>query len=224
MTKKWFIGTVLVVVFVLVAGFALLILPARQRVAALRATSIENQATAAQLANKISLLKKQSSELLAQEAKLSAVRQHLPENVNLPSIVRSLTGLAKASSVELLSISPTAAQAVAQTAPAPASTDSAAMAASGAKAPATNTVANPSVVLSAVPVQLTVKGDYSELRVFLNGLEALQRSFLVTSTTISRDQDSKLSMALSGDVFTLAGLEGRTAGAGANSSSGQSPN
>ena len=103
-SRQWIAGTALVAVVVLVAGMFLFVQPRRSQASALRGQTATHDAANQALQNKIATLKAQQQDLPNQQAILDTIRQQLPQTPNLPSLVRSLTDLAKASGVELVAL------------------------------------------------------------------------------------------------------------------------
>lgn len=203
-TRQWTVGTALLVVLMLVAGWFLLISPKRSEAADLQAQTTAQMAQNASLQNQIAVLQSQAKNLPAQQAELAAIRQHLPDNPALPGLVRSLTDAATKSGVTLVSLAPstpTAAPAAKTTTP------------SGTTAPATGTgqsaaaaaAAAAGATLTMVPIAVTVTGSYYDTELFLNKVEGLTRSFLVTGFTVA-PAESQASSA-TGDLTTV--IQGR---------------
>ena len=88
-----------------VAWFAV-ISPTMQKAAALDEETASQQAASEQLRSRISLLKKQSEELPAQEAILAEIQQRMPPTAALPTLIRNLTTVAKNANVIVASVTP----------------------------------------------------------------------------------------------------------------------
>lgn len=205
-TRQWTVGTALLVVLMLVAGWFLLISPKRSEAADLQTQTTAQMAQNASLQNQIAVLQSQAKNLPAQQAQLAAIRQHLPDNPALPGLVRSLTDAAAKSGVTLVSLAPStpvAAPAAKATTP------------SGTTAPATGTgqsaaAAAASAVgatLQMVPIVVTVTGSYYDTEQFLNKVEGLTRSFLVTGFSVTPAESQAASGTSNGDL-TMA-IQGR---------------
>jgi len=205
-TRQWTVGTALLVVLMLVAGWFLLISPKRSEAADLQTQTTAQMAQNASLQNQIAVLQSQAKNLPAQQAELAAIRQHLPDNPALPGLVRSLTDAAAKSGVTLVSLAPSTPAA----APAPKTT---APSGTSATAPATGTgqsaaaAAAAGATLQMVPIVVTVTGSYYDTEQFLNKVEGLTRSFLVTGFSVTPAESQASSGASTGDLTTA--IQGR---------------
>jgi Tfp pilus assembly protein PilO len=168
-TRQWSMGTAVLVLLILVGGWFLVVAPKHASADDLRASTTTQESTNLTLAAQVSMLKAQQAGLPAQEAKLALIRQHIPDNPALPSFIRSLSALSKASNVTLQTIAP---------APPTAST-SPAVAPSGTKP--TGVVPQ----LQSVSLTINLIGTYANLELFLNKLETLKRSFLLTGVQMA---------------------------------------
>ena len=134
------------------------------------------------------MLKAQAQDLPKQEAFLAQIRRQVPSNPALPALIRDLTAGAKKSGVELLSLAPALPVAVvapAVTAVVPTTAGTAAPSPTTTTAPGTvTTPAAAAPVLYQVPITVKTSGSYFETEQFLNKVEALKRSFLVTGFTL----------------------------------------
>ena len=82
--RMWRIATAVGVVAILAVSWALLVGPQRAKAADLEVETVSQQTASDQLESRISLLKKQSEELPAQEAKLAAIQQRIPATSSIP--------------------------------------------------------------------------------------------------------------------------------------------
>jgi Tfp pilus assembly protein PilO len=163
-TRQWTMGTAAIVVLILLAGWFLLISPKRASAAEIQASTVTQEATNVTLASQLEALKVQKAGLPAEEAKLATIRQQIPDNPALPPLIRELSSLAKKSGVTL--------QLVAPATPTPNTSP----AVTPAGPPATGVVPQ----LQTVGLNINFLGTYSNVELFLNHLEMLKRSFLVT--------------------------------------------
>ncbi len=168
-SRQWTMGTVVAVLLILVGGWFLLIAPKHASAADLRASTTAQEQNNMTLSAQVAMLKQQKAGLPAQEAKLATIRQHIPDNPALPSFIRSLSSLAKTSNVGLQSIAPVAP--TANTSP--------------AVSPAGTKPAGVLPQLQTVGVTINVLGTYANVELFMNKLESLKRSFLVTGLQLS---------------------------------------
>jgi Tfp pilus assembly protein PilO len=204
-TRQWSVGTALLVVLMLVAGWFLLISPKRSEAADLQAQTTAQMAQNASLQNQIAVLQSQAKNLPAQQAELAAIRQHLPDNPALPGLVRSLTDAATKSGVTLVSLAPsTPSAAPAAKTTTPSGTTTAPATGTGQSAAAAAAAAA-GATLTMVPITVTVTGSYYDTELFLNKVEGLTRSFLVTGFTVAPAQSQGSSAT--GDLTTV--IQGR---------------
>ena len=207
-TRQWTVGTALLVVLMLVAGWFLLISPKRSEAADLQTQTTAQMAQNASLQNQIAVLQSQAKNLPAQQAELAAIRQHLPDNPALPGLVRSLTDAAAKSGVTLASLAPsTPAAAPAPKTTAPSGTSATAPATGTGQSAAAAAAAAAGATLQMVPIVVTVTGSYYDTEQFLNKVEGLTRSFLVTGFSVAPAQTQASSGTSTGDL-TMA-IQGR---------------
>ena len=211
-TRAWTVGAALVAVLLFVAGWFLLVSPKRSDAAALRVQAAKlDQDNATARAN-INRLKALAAELPAQQANLAAVRGHIPDNPELPSLIRSLTDLAAKSGVVIKDMTPgTPSSVVAKKVGVqPTVPSGTAQPASGSAPTAGATAGQPVSTLQAIPVQLGLRGSYFAIEQFLNRLEDQQRSFIVTSLDLKGDSAaaSSSTISTSGQADPLAAKPG----------------
>ena len=211
-TRKWSALAVLLVAAIFAASWFLLIAPKRSEAAGLRAQKVEQDATNERLIQQLEMLKAQAQDLPKQEAFLAQIRRQVPSNPALPALIRDLTAGAKKSGVDILSLAPALPVAVvapAVTAVVPTTAGTAAP--SSGTSPAPGTVTTPvaaAPVLYQVPITVKTSGSYFETEQFLNKVEALKRSFLVTGFTLKYTASTAqnptagpLEMEIKGRVF-----------------------
>ncbi|MDQ1603498.1 MAG: hypothetical protein QOE01_1343 [Actinomycetota bacterium] len=107
MTRKWSLLTAVLVVGILVASWFLLVSPKRGDAAALTSQRQQQDATNIELQQHIKMLQAQELDLPAQRAKLAEIRREIPDNPALPSMVRSISKIARQTGVDLIELSPT---------------------------------------------------------------------------------------------------------------------
>ena len=161
--RQWTVLTALGVVGVLAAGWFLMISPQRSHASQLRteAASVENSTNG--LMTQISQLKEQQKGETAQQKRLAEIAQLIPDNPQLPALIRQLSAAAHKAGVSLDSLAPST--------PAPVA---AAAGAAGAAAP-----------LAQIPVTISVTGSYFNIESFLRKLEHLDRALKTTGLTIA---------------------------------------
>jgi Tfp pilus assembly protein PilO len=210
-TRRWTMGTAVIVLLLLLAGWFLLVSPKRASAVDLRAQTATQESTNSTLTAQIATLKVQKAGVPAQEAKLAVIRQRIPDNPALPGLIRSLSALAKSANVSLQSITPASPAANRSPAVTPA-------------LPATGTVP----VLNTIAITVDFNGTYANVELFLNKLESLKRSFLVSGLQITPDSAVKavgtnspvLTVVLSGRVFDASTIGVVAAPASSTSSGG----
>jgi Tfp pilus assembly protein PilO len=106
MTRKWSLLTAVLVVGILVASWFLLVSPKRGDAAALTSQRQQQDATNIELQQHIKMLQAQELDLPAQRAKLAEIRREIPDNPALPSMVRSISKIARQTGVDLIELSP----------------------------------------------------------------------------------------------------------------------
>jgi len=187
-TRKWSALAVLLVAAIFVASWFLLIAPKRSEASGLRAQKAEQDATNQRLIQQLEVLKAQAQDLPKQEAFLAQIRRQVPNNPALPALIRDLTAGAKKSGVDLISLAPALPVAVVApvaTAVVPTTAGTAAPGSSTTTAPgAVTTPVAAAPVLYQVPITVKTSGSYFETEQFLNKVEGLKRSFLVTGFTL----------------------------------------
>lgn len=177
-TRKWSLLAAVLVLAILAAGWFLLIAPKRSEASGLRAQAATQQDANARLLQQLAVLKAQQAELPEQRAKLAVMRTQIPDNPALPTLIRDLTAAGRKVGVSIDAMAPSTPAAVAVVQPAPVTTTSSSggrTAAPVAAAPA----------LYQVPLALNVTGSYFELEQFINKLEGLKRSFLVSGFSLA---------------------------------------
>jgi type IV pilus assembly protein PilO len=194
----------LLIAVIFVASWFLLISPKRGEAASLRQETLSQEEANSRLAQQLDVLKAQQADLPKQRAKLAAIRGQIPDNPALPTLIRDLTTAGRKVGVSIDAMAPSTPTALAAAAPvapaAPAeSTDGSTEAAPAAPAA-------PAPTLMQVPLSLNVTGSYFELEQFVNKLEGLKRSFLVTGFTIGEASGESatpgdLGLTLQGRVF-----------------------
>lgn len=182
-TRKWSLMAAVLVLAILAAGWFLLVSPKRGEAAALREQTVSQEDANARLVQQLEVLKAQQAELPQQRAKLAVMRTQIPDNPALPTLIRDLTAAGRRVGVSIDTMAPAVpVPAVAAVPAAPVATTTTADA-SGTTTPAPAAPVAPS--LFQVPLTLNVTGSYFELEQFVNKLEGLKRSFLVSGFTVA---------------------------------------
>jgi Tfp pilus assembly protein PilO len=227
--KQWVALTVVGCLAILAAGWFLLVSPKRSEAADVRTQAASQVSANRSLETQLEVLKAQAAELPKEQAKLAAVAAKVPDNPNLPGLVRALIEASNSSGIELISITPgepvlvappaaaaPAAPAAGQQAP-PAPGAPAAPAAPGA------TPVGPAGQLASIDVSIEVHGDYFEAQQFVAALEELSRALRVTNLAVvpgtsptqegdvSTEDGRNLTTTVKGLVFMAANRPAPTA-------------
>lgn len=188
-TRKWSLLASVLVLAILAAGWFLLVSPKRGEAAALREKTVSQDEANARLLQQLAVLKSQQADLPQQRAKLAVLRTQIPENPALPTLIRDLTAAGRKVGVSIDTMAPAVpvpavvAVPVAPVATTTTTTDTTTDTSAEAATPVP--VAPPAPSLYQVPLTLNVTGSYFELEQFVNKLERLKRSFLVSGFTVS---------------------------------------
>ena len=105
-TRTWSAATAGVCVLLVVAAWFLLIGPKRAEAADLRNQTVAQDQTNQQTRVKIQQLKAQYAQLPVKQAELAVIKQQLPDNPALPSLIRTLSAMADSAGVTLVSLAP----------------------------------------------------------------------------------------------------------------------
>jgi type IV pilus assembly protein PilO len=204
-TRKWSAAAVVLIVAIFAAGWFLLVSPKRSDASELKAQTATQESANVALQQKLEELKAQQADLPKQRARLAAIETKIPDNPALPSLIRDLTAASRKVGVAIDTMSPSVPVAVSAT-PGVVTAAPAASAGSTAGTGAAATPASaPAPALYQVPLTLNVTGSYFELEQFVNKLEGLKRSLLVTGFTVTPkvtdEAPDDLTLALTGRVF-----------------------
>lgn len=229
-TRTWSAATAGICVLLTVAAWFLLIGPKRAEAADLRDQTVAQDQANDQTRLRIQQLKAQYAELPAKQAELAVIKQQLPDNPALPTLIRTLTAMADASGVTLVSLAPappalfvnaagpvTPVAAPAPT-PAPGTTPAPGVAPAAGTAPAAGSTAQ----LLGIATSVVITGDYASSTLFVQKLQAasagksgvqLNRAFLVQSvkvapftaatTTTTAAKKGQVQTTITGQVFVL---------------------
>ncbi|BEP16046.1 hypothetical protein acdb102_43570 [Acidothermaceae bacterium B102] len=189
-TKQTLAIALVAVLVVLAGGWFLLVSPQRANVSTLNNERTAQDSTNAGLQQKIQALKAELVELPAAKAQLEAVARRLPPDLAEVSLIQSLTKAAAQANVDLQIITPGAPAAAAvapvQTLAPTATATTTTSAAAGAAAAPVAAAPVSAGTLYAVPLGLTVSGDYFDIEMFVHNLEGMQRALLVSNITIAK--------------------------------------
>jgi Tfp pilus assembly protein PilO len=216
--RMWRIATAVGVVAILVASWMLLTGPQRAKAAGLEVETASQQAASKQLESRISLLKKQSEELPAQEAKLAAIQQRIPATTSIPTLIRTLSSLASGANVSVTALDPARPAPIVIALPEPvaaeAPTDEDTGEDTGDTADAApEPVAEPvQPTVQAVGLSISVCGDFAQIRNYLGELESMRRVVAVSGLSISKgtcgDSEAEgLEAQISASAFTMPPID-----------------
>jgi Tfp pilus assembly protein PilO len=215
-TRKWSALAVVLVAAIFAAGWFLLVSPKRGEASELRQQTGTQEEANARLADKITLLKTQQADLPEQRAKLATLRNQIPDNPALPSLIRDLTAAGRKAGVAIDAMAPAPPVALVAEVTAPVAATAGATEETADESTGESTATTPSAPtatagqrnLFQVPLTLTVSGSYFELEQFINKLENLRRSFLVSGFTLAPQEaqgtdeaEGGLTVVLNGRVF-----------------------
>lgn len=210
-TQQWGIGAAVIALLILLAGWFLLISPARSDAAELRDSAVAQERANASLVSRIEELKTLAAGLPEQHAKLEELGVQIPTDPALPTLIRDLTSAAEASGSQVVSIAPASPMLVPSSVPVPVAAPAASEGTESATTPVAAAPASDPLYM--VPLTVELGGSFIELEQFVDKLEELPRAFLVTGFTLEmpageQDEDSikkgPLKLTLTGRVFVEA--------------------
>jgi len=210
-TRTWSAATAGLCVLLILAAYFLLIGPKRAEAADLRDQTVAQDQANQQTQLKTQQLKAQYAQLPAKQAELAVIKQQLPDNPALPGLIRTLSAMADASGVTLVSLAPAP--------PAP----FAGAAAPAALVVAPGAAASGTTQLLGIATNLVITGDYAGSTLFIQKLQAasakgsgsqLSRAFLVQSIklapfastgtgTTATAKKGQVQTTVTGQVFVL---------------------
>jgi Tfp pilus assembly protein PilO len=183
--RTWAIVAVVAIGAVFAAGWFLLLSPQHAKAAKLTADAASQQSTNDGLRLQIARMKKESANVPAEQARITAIESRIPATPALPAYVRFLALAAASTHVELVAISPGVPTPVQLQVKAPAAQVPASGAAASDSTPAP-AVAVPVSALSGITLTVNVVGDYFAIQQFLAQLEKSSRSTVVSTVAISQ--------------------------------------
>jgi Tfp pilus assembly protein PilO len=165
--RQWTMLTALGVVGIMAAGWFLLVSPQKAHAKDLQTQATAQQASTTQVQGQVNQLKQQQKDEPAQQAKLNKIATQIPDNPELPVLIRELSAAAHKTGVSLVSLAPSQPATVA-----------------AAAAPTTTSAATPAA-LAQIPLTVQVTGSYFNIESFFRSVEHLDRSMLVTGFTLT---------------------------------------
>jgi len=231
MTRRWSLLTAVLIVGILAASWFLLVSPKRSDAAGLRNDAAKQKVSNDALVQSLNELKAQSLDLPKAKAELAVLGKQIPDNPALPTLIRDLSAAGKKVGVSVVSMKPSSPIAAVVTAPVavvapPATTTEGTATPAPGDSTSTGTAATPvaeapvAAALYVLPLSLEITGSYFEVEQFINKLEGMQRTFLLTAftlkpftsttgTTTSTSSD-ELALSISGQVFLAPHIAGTT--------------
>lgn len=160
--RQWIVLTALGVVGILAAGWFLLVSPQHSHASSLRAQAVSEQQSTAGVESQVAQLKQQQKGQLAQQQRLAQIADQIPDNPQLPTLIRELSAAAHKAGVSLVSLAPSQPTAVT----------------------ATTTAATTSP-LAQIPIAIQVTGSYFNIESFFQATRHMNRALLVTGFTLA---------------------------------------
>lgn len=190
--QQWSVAAALGCVLVLAIGWFGLVSAQRAQASKLRAQATSQQQQDLVLGNELQARRAQSKNLPAEQALLAEYAARIPATPGLPSLIRELSKAAAGAGVDLKSLSPATPTLLATTSPAAATAGG----------------------LAQITVSLQIVGTYYNVEEFVNSLEHLGRSMVV----------SALSLAPGGSPTAATTSSTSSSAPAAPTAAGQSPN
>jgi Tfp pilus assembly protein PilO len=188
-TRQWTVFTAIAVVVVLLAGWFLLVKPQSTKATNLRSEATTQQQANAVLQTQIATLQTEQRQLPQQQQALQKFATQVPTDPSEPAIIRQLSAAANGSGVELVSMTPGTASAVAPPGTTPGTST---------LTPATSSAGT----LVQLPIALAILGSYANVESFFQSLEKLPRALLVTGWSLCPTAASSTSAGSGGASCT----------------------
>ena len=190
-TRKMVIMTVVAALAIVAAGWFLLITPKNAEAADLQTKATEQAAGDGALKQKLAMLVQDEKHGAQFQARIADLKRHMPDDTGEPALIREIYKAADFAHVSLIDVTPGAP--IAGTVPPPAVTATATATGSGSPSPsdsATDAAPRPAPRaqesgLSQIPVTMTLKGNYTQIKVFLDRISKFQRAFLVSGVNLT---------------------------------------
>jgi Tfp pilus assembly protein PilO len=185
-SQKWYLGAGVLAVLILAAGWFLLVAPQNATAEEVTLSAESQQAANLATEQQIATLKAEFKDLPVLQKEAAEIRARMPQTPELPALLRTISTNAKDAGVTLVSVSP-------QT-PTPLSGGGGGAA----------TLATPGQV-NQIPIVVEVTGPFANMRLFLNSMEQMKRSVLVTGLDIKRAETESSNAATNLLSATVAG-------------------
>jgi Tfp pilus assembly protein PilO len=177
--RQWSMLTAAAVVVIMAAGWFLLVSKQNSHAAQLRSQAASVEGSNSSLQTQVAQLQQQKKGLPAQQRLLAKFGTQIPDNPELPTLIRQLSKAADDAGVDLVSLAPAQPAPVAATA-------------------TTTTTTAPAAPLDQISVSVNVKGSYYNVESFFASMEKLTRAIRVT-------QFSETPVNEGGDAATTSG-------------------
>lgn len=182
----WIAGAGVLAVLIVVASYFLLIGPKRAEAADLATQTESVKQSNAAIEQRTAQLKSQFATLDEQKLQLAEIRSTLPENADVPALLRSLEGYASSAGIELISVTPGTPENFA------ASADADPTAATG---------------IIDIPLAVSTSGSFVQTELFVKNLQAdLGRFLLVENLTLQvadGTDGAGVTSTITGKIFVL---------------------
>jgi len=178
----------------LLVGYLFVVGPARSNAEDLHAQADQQVATNERNRQKIAQYEAQAAEVPAKQAEIAEVEAAMPATLDQSGLVRSIESEATTAGVTVQSLTP------------------------GTPAPSEDSGGAPYLEM---PLAITATGSYSQIKTFVNGLENMDRAYLIEGMKVSdtEDESGALTLDTQGKVFTIPAADLDT-GSGSSSSTG----
>ena len=178
----------------LLVGYLFVVGPARSNAEDLHARADEQVATNERNRQKIAQYEAQAAEVPAKQAEIAEVEAAMPATLDQSGLVRGIESEATSAGVTVQTLTP------------------------GLPVPSEDAAGAPYLEM---PLAITATGSYSQIKTFVNGLENMERAYLIETMSVSDsgDESGALTLDTQGKVFTIPAADLDT-GSGSSSTSG----
>jgi Tfp pilus assembly protein PilO len=183
--RQWSMLTAVGVIAVLAAGWFLLVSPQKSKAASLRAQVTSQESTNSSRQSRVNQLEQQKKGLPAQQKLLNQIAAKIPDNPELPALIRQLSDAARTSGVDLVSLQPGDPALVTSAVTRPVAHSTASTSSGSTSTAATLSHPAASSPLAQIPVQILVQGSYFNVTSFFRSLEKMTRAVLVSNWSLS---------------------------------------
>jgi Tfp pilus assembly protein PilO len=186
-SQKWYLGAGVLAVLILAAGWFLMVSPQNATAEEITLSAESQQAANRITEQEIATLKAEFKDLPVLQKEAAEIRSRMPQTPELPALLRTISANAKSAGVTLVSVSPQTPTAL-----------------SGSGQAGSAALATPGQV-NQIPIVVEVTGPFANMRLFLNSMEQMKRSVLVTSLDLKRAETESTNAATNLLAATIAG-------------------